>query len=101
MLYDPGDAANSTALISSSAVLPSVKETTSAIPSNRISGLNHFNLSAYGLSSRHLRLTHFVTSRSSRLASKYGERRFSEGTFTPIFEFDLSTPRGALLSPRI
>ena len=64
-------------------------------PEYRISGLNHFNLAAYGLSSRCLRLTHFVASMSSRLASECGERRFSEGTFTPT----MLTPRGALVIP--
>jgi hypothetical protein len=52
----------------------------------KISRLNHFGLAAYGLPSRCLRLTHFVTSTGSKLAPGCGERRFPGGTCTPTIK---------------
>jgi len=67
-------------------ILLSAKQKASAVPKYKISRLNHFDLVAYGLPSRCLRLTHFVTSIGSKLAPECSEHCFPGGTFTPTIK---------------
>ena len=64
------------------AVLPSGIPRPLAIPKVKLTALNHFKLSPYGLLPPYLRLASIVTNTRPRLSTGYGGYHFPDGSFS-------------------